>query len=82
MSTAWHQLSQGLGDAIADIRQKVVEEPWFGRAVTDGDGTAPQLAQSQEMERGSFSFTSQVERGGQEAPNQEQDLDQGRGISL
>lgn len=26
---------QALANAIEDIRQKVVEEPWFGRAVTD-----------------------------------------------
>lgn len=25
----------GFADAIRDIRQKVVEEPWFGRAVTE-----------------------------------------------
>jgi hypothetical protein len=30
------QLWNGLGDAIADIRQKVVEEPMWGRAVTNG----------------------------------------------
>lgn len=27
-------LSDFFGELIADIRQKVVEEPWFGRAVT------------------------------------------------
>ena len=26
--------AEAFGRAIADIRQKVVEEPWFGRAVT------------------------------------------------
>jgi len=29
------ELWQGLGNAITDIRQKVVEEPMYGRAVTD-----------------------------------------------
>lgn len=27
-------LTEGLANAIADIREKVVEEPWFGRAAT------------------------------------------------
>jgi hypothetical protein len=29
------QLWNGLADVVADIREKVVEEPWFGRAVTE-----------------------------------------------
>jgi hypothetical protein len=29
------QLWNGLGDAIADVREKFVEEPWFGRVVTE-----------------------------------------------
>jgi hypothetical protein len=46
------EFTQGLGDAIADIRQKVVEEPYFGRAVTERDVTqdAPQWPQAREME--------------------------------
>lgn len=28
------RLAQGVGEAVTDIRQKVVEEGWFGRAVT------------------------------------------------
>ena len=28
-------LLSGIGDAIADVRHKVVEEGWFGRQVTD-----------------------------------------------
>lgn len=31
-----NNLWQGLGEAIADIREKVVEEPMYGRAVTEG----------------------------------------------
>ena len=30
----WDSMSEGVAHAITDIRQKVVEEPWFGRAVT------------------------------------------------
>lgn len=31
--TLWDQLLAGAGDAITDIRQKLVEEPWYGRAL-------------------------------------------------
>jgi hypothetical protein len=34
--TLSEELWRGLGNAIDDIRQKVVEEPMYGRAVTDG----------------------------------------------
>lgn len=39
--TLWDQLLAGTGDAIADIREKLVEEPWFGRPldVSSGDLT-------------------------------------------
>ncbi len=30
----WDALFAGIGNAIADIRHKVVEEGWFGRPVT------------------------------------------------
>jgi hypothetical protein len=30
----WDAVSESMSHAITDIRQKVVEEPWFGRAVT------------------------------------------------
>jgi len=29
-----HAIAEGFGSAIDDIRQKVVEEGWFGRSVT------------------------------------------------
>lgn len=31
--TLWDQLIAGAGDAVADIRQKLVEEPWYGRTL-------------------------------------------------
>lgn len=31
--TLWDQLLAGAGDAITDIRQKLVEEPWYGRTL-------------------------------------------------
>jgi hypothetical protein len=40
--TLSEELWKGLGDAVADIRQKVVEEGYFGRAVTQLDIDAPQ----------------------------------------
>lgn len=30
--------SKGLADAVTDIRQKAVEEPWFGKEVTESAG--------------------------------------------
>ena len=39
------EFAKGVGSAVTDIRQKVVEEPYFGRAVTEGaepQGTAPE----------------------------------------
>lgn len=41
---ALEALYDGLVQARDDIRQKVVEEPWFGRAVTDGVGPAQEAA--------------------------------------
>ena len=32
--SAGENLIDGFADAVADIREKVVEEPWFGRPVT------------------------------------------------
>lgn len=37
----YEQLLDGIGNAVNDIREKVVEEPWFGKVVTD---SAPDLA--------------------------------------
>jgi hypothetical protein len=42
------ELWKSLGDAVADIRQKVVEEGYFGRSVTQLDG--PQWPQGKEPE--------------------------------
>ncbi len=42
MSSLLDEFLRGFGDAVADIRQKVVEEPWFGRAVTTGPERAPE----------------------------------------
>ena len=34
------EFTKGVGNAVTDIRQKVVEEPYFGRAVTEGSEPA------------------------------------------
>jgi hypothetical protein len=31
----YNEIAKGIADAITDIREKVVEEPWFGRVVTE-----------------------------------------------
>ena len=41
----YEQLLDGIGNAVTDIREKVVEEPWFGREVTsNGHEPAPEPA--------------------------------------
>ncbi len=40
---------KGLGNAITDIRQKVVEEPMYGRAVTEQEPQAPQWPEAKEQ---------------------------------
>lgn len=30
----WDAVAPSVADAVTDVRQKVIEEPWFGRAVT------------------------------------------------
>ena len=68
--TIGEQLWNGLGDAITDIRQKVIEEPMYGRAVTDGPERLqwPE-AQEQEPSLGSRTHTRDIE------PQQDIDLD-------
>jgi hypothetical protein len=43
------ELYKGLGNAITDIRQKVVEEPMYGRAVTEQEQQAPQWPEAKEQ---------------------------------
>jgi hypothetical protein len=65
------QLSKGIADAVTDIRQKVVEEPYFGRAVTEGrDDAMPQWPQAQEQES-----EKDKELGLEQEPEEEIDLE-------
>lgn len=56
------QLYNGIADAVADIREKVVEEPWFGRTVTERE-QAPQWPQAQEPEPSLGSATHVIDVG-------------------
>lgn len=55
-NSLWDQLIAGTGDAVADIREKLVEEPWFGRALdvkaSDLGRDAGEVQLSQEKEQG------------------------------
>lgn len=42
MSKLFDEFLQGIGNGIADIRNKFLEEPWYGRAVTPPAETAPE----------------------------------------
>ncbi len=49
MSKFSDELWQGLGNAVDDIRTKVIEEPLYGRAVTDGQ-ESPHWPETREAE--------------------------------
>ena len=74
MSKFADELWQGLGNAIEDVRQKVVEEPMYGRAVTDGQ-ESPSWPEAREAEPsfGSSTHTRDVEPEREQA--QDIDLD-------
>lgn len=40
----------GFANAVHDIRQKVVEEPFFGRAVTEKEPDMPRWPEAREVE--------------------------------
>jgi hypothetical protein len=63
------QLWNGLGDAITDIRQKVVEEPMWGRSLGENDAPSWPQAQEPEPSFGSSTHSREIE------PEQAQDID-------
>ena len=69
-------LYESMGDGVADVRQKVVEEGYFGRAVTQLDVDAPQCDGPQWPE------TSEPEQQQQPEEQQEQQQEHGQGIDL
>jgi len=46
----YEQFLDGIGHAITDIREKVVEEPWYGRVVT-GHGHEPQTVWQEKVQQ-------------------------------
>ena len=68
------ELWKGLGNAISDIRTKVIEEAYYGRAVTDGPEHL-QWPEGQEPEPsfGSSTRTREVEQ--EREPGKDIDLD-------
>ena len=60
--SAFDEFLRGLGKAFTDIREKVVEESWYGRVVNERDGQAQPLAewpQAPEQQPGIGSHTHQ-----------------------
>ena len=67
--SVFDKISKGFADAIADVREKVVEEPWYGRVVNEPELTAPLWSQpSQEQAIGSVEHS--IERN---APDMDMD---------
>jgi hypothetical protein len=58
MAKTW---DQSFGDAVADIRQKLVEEPMWGRSL--GDNDRPAWPEAQEPEPSLGSVTHQIDVG-------------------
>ena len=58
----YDSIAQGVGEAVADIRQKVVEEGYFGRAVTQLDVDAPQWPEPTEPELGAQEPARDIEQ--------------------
>lgn len=82
----FEQLQKGIGDAVADIREKVVEEGYFGRAVTDKEQSpAWPEAKDQEQPGGFGSLSTHKDVGWPQAKEQEQQAPEqkhDRGINL
>jgi len=48
MASLLEEIFKGFADAVTDIREKVIEEPWFGRPVSERDASAPRWPQPRE----------------------------------
>ncbi len=68
MASAWDQLAKGFGDAIADIREKVVEEPMYGRVINERESASLQWPQAVEV-------TNQPEPAREREQAQDKDID-------
>ena len=70
MANNWYE---ALGDAVSDIRRKVVEEPMWGRSL--GENDAPSWPQAQEPEPSFGSSTHVREMEPEREQPQDMDLD-------
>lgn len=61
--SVFDKLTKALGDAVADIREKVVEEPWYGRVVNERDGPITAWPQAREPETSLGGFTRNIDVG-------------------
>lgn len=68
------QLWKGLGDAVRDIREKAVEEPWYGRALTEGQ-EYPQWGGAQDMAPSPGSSTHVIDKEPERGKEKDQDVD-------
>ena len=66
-----HELYEGIGDAVVDVRQRVVEEAYFGKVVTEREAETPHWPEAREAEPsfGSHTHTREME------PDQGRDMD-------
>ena len=53
------KLSKGIADAVSDIREKVVEEPMYGRVINERD-PAPHWPQAREEQQPAFGSLEQT----------------------
>jgi hypothetical protein len=68
------QLWKGLGDAVRDIREKAVEEPWYGRALTEGQ-EYPQWGGAQDLAPSPGSSTHVIDKEPEHGKEKDQDVD-------
>jgi hypothetical protein len=61
--TVFEHLQKGIGDAISDIREKVVEEGFFGRALTDKGQSLPWPEAKEQEQPGFGSSVTHYEKG-------------------
>jgi hypothetical protein len=45
----FEELYKGVGNAVSDIREKVVEEGWYGRVVNERQAEVPQWPEAKEQ---------------------------------
>lgn len=69
------ELTTGFGNAVDDIRQRVVEEPMWGRAVTGGQDNEPHWPEAREPEPSFGSSTQSRDMEPQREQSQDIDLD-------